>query len=200
MGMTKIDIYNAALQRIGAKAITSLDSDTKEGNLCRRYYDNAVRTILRLHPWNFATKRLALPLNGTAPAFGYAKAYDLPPDYVSMISLEDPTDQYTIESGQLLTNADNGNCRYICYPENTLTYPNDVCRCIILQLASDMAMNLSNSSGISDRLLNELEQIALPRERQANTYEVNVDPDIGGWADFDEPPVFNTPDYTIGFR
>ena len=200
MGMTKLDIYNSALQRIGAKPLTDVDSQTKEGNLCRRYYDNSIATIMRLHPWNFGTRRIALPLNGTAPAFGYSKAYDLPPDYVSMISLEDATEQYTIENGQVLTNAVNGNCRYVAFPSDPMQIPNDVLRCIILCLASDMAMNLSNSSGISDRLLNELEQVSLPRARQANTYEVNVDPDIGGWADFDQPPVFNTPDYTVGFR
>ena len=192
MGMTKLDIWNSALQRIGAESVADEWTESKEAVLCRRYYDNAVNIILRAHPWNFATRRIALPLNATAPAFGWSKAFDLPIDYVSMISLADPTDIYTIESGQVLTNAVNGNCKYIAEQPDPTRIPSDVTRCIVLQLASDMAMNLSNSAGISDRLLNELEQAALPRARQANTYEVNIDPEIGGWASFDEPPMFHS--------
>jgi hypothetical protein len=53
--MTRTDIANLALSKLGAEPITNLDADaTKEGIHARLWYDQTLREVLRSHFWNFA--------------------------------------------------------------------------------------------------------------------------------------------------
>ena len=67
---SKIDICNRALSMIGTRStIASLTEISNEANLCNIHYDNTRASVLRLHNWSFARRRVALPLlaaaNGT---------------------------------------------------------------------------------------------------------------------------------------
>ena len=66
-----VDICNLALQRLGAKPISSLSDDSTAARECNRVYDHARDSELRSHPWNFARKRASLAASSTVPAFGY---------------------------------------------------------------------------------------------------------------------------------
>ena len=51
------DIVNVALRKIGATAITALDDGSTNANIAQDLYDEIRDSLLRSHPWNFATKR-----------------------------------------------------------------------------------------------------------------------------------------------
>ena len=64
MGLSKTDICNQALLKVGADVIESLDTDvnSEEGTvesalLCNVFFDQALDEILRLYQWNCCTKR-----------------------------------------------------------------------------------------------------------------------------------------------
>ena len=67
MSLTKIDICNHALLKVGADTIASLDTAqaTDEGTirsakLCNVFFDQALNETLRMYPWNSCVKRATL--------------------------------------------------------------------------------------------------------------------------------------------
>ena len=53
--MTRTDLANLALSKLGAEPITDLATDaTKEAVHCRIWYDQVLREVLRSHFWSFA--------------------------------------------------------------------------------------------------------------------------------------------------
>ena len=53
--MTKTDIANLALSKLGQPAITSIDdTEDRDARLCKLHYDHALKEALRSHFWGFA--------------------------------------------------------------------------------------------------------------------------------------------------
>lgn len=84
---SKTEIANLALQLIGqAPDIVNVDTDnTTRAKEVRQAWDAARLAALRAHAWNFATVRTTLAAMSTAPEWGYAKKYALPPEYVGSL-------------------------------------------------------------------------------------------------------------------
>lgn len=101
--------------------ITSIESpETEEEALGFRWYHATRRSVLRMFPWNFARLRTSLSRSATAPAFGYADAYPLPHDYISIVFIgEDATENaetdYIIENGSILIDNNGAASLKICY-------------------------------------------------------------------------------------
>lgn len=55
------DLCNRALARIGADRIRDTAEDTKQARACRAIYATTRDELLRLHPWNFATRSDLVP-------------------------------------------------------------------------------------------------------------------------------------------
>ena len=80
-----VEICNRALQLLGATRIVALTDDSVSARACNNAYDAVRRAELRAHPWGFAIKRAQLPADGTAPAFGPARAFPLPSDFLRLM-------------------------------------------------------------------------------------------------------------------
>jgi hypothetical protein len=109
-----VQIANLALVTLGDdEALVELNSDTRAGRTILAVFDPLRDAVLRAHPWNFAVTRASLPALATAPAFGFAYAYQLPADWLRFVD-EEEYQPYSIESGKLLTDAEPPlNIRYI---------------------------------------------------------------------------------------
>jgi len=57
MAQSAVDLANNALERIGARSITSLGDASTEAVLMNARLDQLRQTFLRIHPWNFAVDR-----------------------------------------------------------------------------------------------------------------------------------------------
>jgi len=80
-----VSICNLALQRVGAKSISSLSEDTTAGRACNRVYGQARDSELRSHSWAFARERVKVAADSTDPTFGAAKRYALPSDSLRIL-------------------------------------------------------------------------------------------------------------------
>ena len=60
MAINELDIANGALERLGAKPISSLTEETGRAKLCNRWITKVRRQALRAHPWNCALVRTML--------------------------------------------------------------------------------------------------------------------------------------------
>lgn len=110
---SKTAIANRTLSKLGQTRVSNIDLDnTKPAKVVRYMYDIILDALLTAFPWNFAIKRAQLAADATAPAWGYAKRYTLPVDFLSLLEIRGEP-EYTLEGGFILTN--QGSPLYIKY-------------------------------------------------------------------------------------
>lgn len=150
------DFLSGALGRIGAARITNINDGTVPANWCKSYYPSLRKALLRSNFWNFAEARSALIASETSPAFEWAYAYPLPPDFLrvkeyngNLINLSsvavDPSywttwaGRYKIEGTQLLSNESEVKLLYIKDVDNPLLWDSLFYQVMECLLASKLA-------------------------------------------------------------
>lgn len=58
--LTKIDLCSMALLKLGEKPIQTWDDDSAPAQLARTLFDSVIDTLITMHPWRFATKKIDL--------------------------------------------------------------------------------------------------------------------------------------------
>lgn len=151
MANSTVEICNRALDLIGTDAITSLSDNSKAARLCNRNFNPVRDAVLRSYPWNCAMRRAQLPALATAPAFGYARAFQLPqgpvPEYclrVLNINGEPEHDiDYRIEGRTIVTDeAAPLELVYIARIEDPTQFDPLLDDVIAARLAADIAFSL----------------------------------------------------------
>jgi hypothetical protein len=103
-----LHICNLTMDLLNQETINQLDPPSnKSERLCARWYDQVRRATLRKHTWNFAIKRVSLAAMSEVPAFGYSAKFQLPTDYLRMVSIGERHEHevdYEVENGELLLN------------------------------------------------------------------------------------------------
>lgn len=170
---SKTDIANLALQRVGAKRIMDIDSETEKGaRVVRNVFEDAVKEVSALSQWNALTTRVSLGLLTSTPAFTWDYEYQLPSDYIRMVEFnrEDVWDEtrelYDIEDGKLLTDADTANIRYVRYVEDSTKYPPLFVQALSVNIAAKIAIPMRQDEELAVSLTNEFNRILLPRARR----------------------------------
>ena len=103
-----VQICNRALQKLGAKRITSLTEDSPNARSCNVAYDDIREAELRAHTWNCAVKRAQLAEDSDTPLFGKSARFQLPSDFLRLLP-KDPeenlnTIDFQIEQNYIYTN------------------------------------------------------------------------------------------------
>ncbi len=81
---SKTDICNRALQKLGARRISSVTDQTPSARACDLAYDIVRQSELRKYDWNFAIKRVQLAADVPAPDWGRQNSFTLPSDYIKL--------------------------------------------------------------------------------------------------------------------
>ena len=82
---------------------------------------------------------------------------------------------FCIESGnRLLCNLEQCNVSYVKRITNPAEFSSWVAECIVLVLASKVAAAISDSPALSEKMLQEYLQVALPKARTADTKQAHV--------------------------
>ena len=177
---SKVEICNLALQNIGEEYITSLSESTPNAIECNLRFDTVRRSLLAMHPWNFAMKRVALSASTTAPAFTYTYSYPLPADFLMMVmteqqelsqgnfyTLPDPNkvsvgdsflaDKYTIEDGNLLSNSSGVKILYVFDQTDTSQYSGPFVNLLSYYLAAHIAYRIKGDGNLQQSLMSVFE-------------------------------------------
>jgi hypothetical protein len=174
-------ICNAALQMIKhSKTITSLEQGTKEANSCEVIYTEMRDSLLSMHNWNFAIKRVQMSqiadTDDRAPVFEWAYGYEFPGDFLRLVSVFSNsggfgTVPYRIEANQVNTDATTLFLRYV----HRVTDPNLMIPLFRLALskllASRLAVSLSQSASRSTELYKQLIDEDLPTAKSADSIQ-----------------------------
>ena len=150
---SKTEIANLAISHLGTgKDIANLDTEnSQEANACRRFYETALREVLRDFAWPFATKFAELALVESDPTTEWSYSYRYPSEAVNIrrifSNLRHDTRQSRIEfkighddSGLLIYCDEPTPCaEYTEYVTNVEIYPRDFQMMLALLLAAYIA-------------------------------------------------------------
>ncbi len=175
MPVSAVDICNIALIKLdNAARIESMDEDYRPARLCNQFYIPVRDALLREHPWNFAQKRIALAKLAEVPAFGFTSKFTIPTDCLHVRQIY-PDQEFVIESGELLTNADTANIIYTRRVENEAEFDACFVTSFAARLACEIAQPLTGSvekvQAMNTLFLNELQ-----KARLADSAEGKEDP------------------------
>lgn len=183
------EIANAALIKVGAKMISSIDDDTESARLLSARWNMVRDAELRARNWRFAVKRASLAALETEPAFGFDNEFELPSDCLRVIMVGDeypgisatdyrsgPDQTYQIEGGKILINGDDElNLRYVARIENTGLWDALFSEVFACRLALELVERLSDS-GTKQQLLAERYRIAMQMAIRGNAVESPAEP------------------------
>lgn len=173
---SKVEICNRALQKLGAKRITSLtDTNSVSAKAMNLAYEPVKKALLRAHPWSFAITRAELAADASAPDWGRANAFQLPSDYLRLADdyEEDGVNDrdWEIEGSKIYT--DDSDPIYIRYVKD-VTDPNDFdplfAEALSTRLALETCEELTQSNSKKEGLIADEKKI-IAEARRANAIE-----------------------------
>jgi len=171
-----VSICNLALQRVGAKSISSLSEDSTAGRACNRVYEQARDSELRSHPWTFARERVQVAADSTNPVFGAAKRYALPADCLRILPTNgtngtNTQDDFEIYGRFIHTdNASPINLVYIKQITDEETFDSLFVELLIARIAMDIAEAVTQSNKKKEEA--RVQYLAIQREaRRINAFE-----------------------------
>ena len=87
---TKLSIWNQAIDLVGGAEISSTnvtDNSPIEARSCNTHYDNCLKSLLRMHAWNFSKRKISLEpeVIKTNPVFNYKYSFELPEESLRVI-------------------------------------------------------------------------------------------------------------------
>jgi len=123
-GTSAVSICSNALLLLGDNPIDSFDVDNNRTRLVANLYTQKRNKVLRLHPWNCATKRVILSPDTESPEFGWTYQFQLPDDWVRTLSVgdENAPDNYATEGRKILMDTNVCYLRYIWRNEVEATW------------------------------------------------------------------------------
>jgi hypothetical protein len=154
---SKTEICNLAISHLGhGKEISNVDTEnSSEATICRRYYETALRAILRDAKFTFATKNVALGLVGSNPTTEWNYSYRYPSDCIffrriwsgSRNDTNDTRVEYKIirdDTGLLIyTDMENAVAEYTFYNDDEGQYPPDFVMALSYRLANLIAPSIT---------------------------------------------------------
>jgi hypothetical protein len=158
MAQSKVDIANSALVKIGAEVILSFDDDSKEAQVVKARYDSVRRIVLRMHPWNCATKRTTTSALSTTPDFGWTYQHQLPVDCLRILAVNEEVEykedeDYRIEGRKILADSDEIELKYIYDLEDTNEMDALFAEALAAYLAADIAYSLTQDMQVRENMM-----------------------------------------------
>ena len=181
MAISETSICNMALARIGANRITSLTDGSPQSIICTLHYEQTRDALLRSHCWRFARARQTLSQNVSDPEFEWTYQYDLPNDFLAMISVYTDSDQpdkstvdsYALEGKMLMTEDSTCEIRYIKQVKDPTQFDPLFVEVLVLQLAMKFVVALAQDSNARQDIGQEL-LILMRKVRAMDRQETNT--------------------------
>tara|TARA_R110000796_G_scaffold117736_1_gene230771 strand:- start:14348 stop:14935 length:588 start_codon:yes stop_codon:yes gene_type:complete len=157
---SETSIANVAMRHLGENPISSIDENSDNARLCKKYFNDAKTTALEEYCWTWAKERAQLAADATAPAFGYDYRYLLPADCISPfwvgkneVELK-PTQPWVVNGDYILTDVEAPiQVVMTCQRSSYARMPQYVAEVIGAQLAVCIAQTRNGSDTSIDRMI-----------------------------------------------
>ena len=157
-----INIINRALIKLGQPTISSTTQDPN-GRIFGLVYDDVRDWLLSAHNWRFAIKRVILARNEEKPISGFAYAYTLPSDFLSLYKFQETyklpnysdnitvsDERYSIEGDQILCDVeDKLEISYIARVQDPKMFSTWFKEALVAKLAAEFAPRLKQSANLA---------------------------------------------------
>lgn len=185
--VSKTDIANLALQKLGAKRITDIADNSPNARAANFAYPHTLRSVLRKHAWNRAIKRAEIAADAAAPPWGRTNSFSLPGDFIRLLPPY-PEDIYStydwqIEGQKIYT--DDGGPLYMRYiglidPSEMDDLLTQVVAC---HLGIQICTEVTGSTTRKATLYEELKDWMI-EARKANAFEnIAPEPPLDSWVE-----------------
>lgn len=173
--MTKEDIVNKALLKLGQETITNITDNNERAKIANKIFDSVKDSVICAHRWAFATKRASISADETALAFGWKYRYALPQDFLRLneICNSDPreTDNYEIEGGFILCDyATPLKIKYLASIDTPATFPPYFCEALACKLAFEFCERLKQDQSRKQMLMQEY-GLAISEAKKCNAIQ-----------------------------
>jgi hypothetical protein len=152
--MTDIQLCNLALARLGDSRITALTDATAQAQYCSLFYTQTVEELQTEFDWQFCRKLASLTADSTNPAFGYARRFAVPSDFLRLIRLngideDENFSKWEIVDGFIHTDlAAPAQIEYIAHVTDAAKFPAVFVEILSAKLATNLAMPLTGSKDL----------------------------------------------------
>lgn len=166
MAITKFDICNRALGRIGANSITSFDDGTTESIVAAQEYDQLLEHILCVHPWRFASKQGVPNRLVEVPVDEFAYYFQLPPDclQVQAVKVASRVIKFDRYDDKIACDATDIVLDYTFKPA-TSKFPAHFTNLVVDWLQSIFNGAIRRDQELAERQRKVIEQATLPRAK-----------------------------------
>ena len=182
---SQVEIANRALTKLGAARIISFADDNKQSRSVNSMFNVVRDAELRAHLWSFTIKRDSLPALTTTPAWGYDYEYQLPPDCLRLLEVDDiypgpnlddyrnaNTQEFTIEGRKILTNKNAPlKIRYVSRVADTTQWDATFVEAFACRLAMEMCEDLTQSNSKKESVKDDYDT-AIMMAIRANAIEL----------------------------
>ena len=149
--MTDTQICNLALARLGDARITALTDATAQAQYCSLFYTQTLEELQTEFDWQFCRKLASLTADATPPAFGYARRFAVPSDFLRLIRLngideDENFSKWEIVDGFIHTDlAAPAQIEYIAHVTDAAKFPAVFVEILSAKLAANLALPLTGS-------------------------------------------------------
>ena len=173
---SKTDLSNLALAELGARRITSYESDTTvEAKACRLHLDHVINTLLERHQWDFATTHAQLSALANVPNPEWGSAYQLPIDCVRFIRVSSgyhitPVQDFAIQGRTIHANGTAATLPivYVSNAKPVPHWPSLFIDAVAYKLAARIAGDVTQNPALASDALQKLESLALPHAQTSD--------------------------------
>lgn len=171
-------IVNRCLVALGEPTITSLQEvDNPAATKANAIFTSVRDSVFEMHLWNSTRKLATLAQLTTTPTWGYAKEYQLPSDFIRLVSIKDQSihqQGFQIQGRKFLTDATATSIEYVARIED----PNDMSpllkECISWALAVELAVPITGKTSLRQEMRNTLDK-TLGEARHSDATQNNPD-------------------------
>lgn len=174
MSATPVSICSNALLTLGDDPISSFNDGTDRSRLAANTWETARDYVLRSHPWNCASKRVILAPDATPPDFGFNYQFQLPSDWLRVISVgeEGERPRYSVEGRKILFDENVLKLRYIWRNQVPATWDAFLVHCMTLVMRAIFSYPITQSGSIEQLV----ESTLAPLLRQARAVDGQEEP------------------------
>ena len=185
--MTKTDVCNLALCRIGEALIDDIDdTGDRRARLAKLNYEASLKEMLRGHFWGFAMVMkplVAVDIDGLAEpleALGWTSAWEVPTDFLKLREVMtadggkvDKFDFRRLDGAKCLVAGDYEtlNLHYVAMIDVPDDYDPAFTAAFVTLLAARLARPISGSEKLEEELLRLYHSVDLPAARTADAHD-----------------------------
>lgn len=176
MALSALVLCSRALLKIGAQPVASLEEGTAEAEVAANLYPAVRDALLSAHPWSFATGQADLPRLLAVPYADYAYAYQLPADFLRVLSAGGGGRGrgllYRIHENRLHTDSPQVVLTYLFRPAES-ALPPFFASALVARLAAEFCVPLTESTSRAE-MLHRLAEAELRHARLVDSQQDTV--------------------------